>query len=166
MSDSFDTFIRQHDFLVCVDSSDCAMDVMATKYIRCLGPCMVEEWGLEQWREPILDRWNEIRWYSMTRGVSRFRGLRIALEDIHNRYVPIEGLEELEAWVDKTGGLSNTSLKWEISQGGGLCLRKALHWSRMVDQRIAAIPEEPTHPFFGVRELLRQREQRGSCDAL
>ena len=38
-------FKRQKDFLVCVDSDGCAMDI---KHFNCFGPCMVEEWGLEE----------------------------------------------------------------------------------------------------------------------
>lgn len=154
MFDIFDIYIRQHNFLVCVDNDSCTMDTMAIKHIQYFGPCMVEEWGLEQWQEPILDRWNEINLYTMTRGVNRFRGLRIALEEIHSRYIPIEGVEELAAWVDKTGELSNVSLEQEIGHGGGVCLQKALHWSQMADQAIAAIPEGMKRPFFGVREGL------------
>ena len=49
-----DEFRRNQRFTVCVDSDGCAMDTMNIKHIRCFGPCMVEEWGLSQWRDPIL----------------------------------------------------------------------------------------------------------------
>lgn len=42
-------FEKKHDYLICVDSDGCAMDTMDIKHFRCFGPCMVEEWGLEQW---------------------------------------------------------------------------------------------------------------------
>ena len=70
---SYETFKRKHDFLVCVDSDGCAMDTMDIKHIRCFGPCMVAEWGLSEWEEPILARWNDINLYSMTRGINRFK---------------------------------------------------------------------------------------------
>ena len=57
------TFQKQKDFLVCVDSDGCAMDTMDIKHFRCFGPCMVEEWGLEEWAAPILNRWNAINLY-------------------------------------------------------------------------------------------------------
>ena len=47
------------EFLVCVDSDGCAMDTMDIKHFQCFGPHMIEEWGLEQWREPLLARWNQ-----------------------------------------------------------------------------------------------------------
>ena len=52
----FDSFERKHDFLVCVDSDGCAMDTMNCKHFHCFGPCMVMEWGLDEWRPAILER--------------------------------------------------------------------------------------------------------------
>ena len=74
-----DDFRRKRRFAVCVDSDGCAMDTMNIKHIRCFGPCMVAEWGLEQWQDAILRRWNEINLFSMTRGINRFKGLAMAL---------------------------------------------------------------------------------------
>lgn len=154
MSRIFDTFTKQHDFLVCVDSDGCAMDTMDVKHIRCFGPCMVDEWGLDQWREPILKRWNEINLYTMTRGINRFQGLRLALEEIHSEYTPIEGVQELAGWVDGAKELSNAALERAIGQGGGVCLQKALHWSQAVNQAITALPESLKRPFPGALEGL------------
>ena len=72
-------FAKQKDYLICVDSDGCAMDTMDIKHFRCFGPCMVEEWGLEEWATPILNRWNAINLYSGTRGINRFKGLAMAL---------------------------------------------------------------------------------------
>ena len=88
-------FAKQKDYLICVDSDGCAMDTMDIKHFRCFGPCMVEEWGLEQWSEPILNRWNAINLYSGTRGINRFKGLAMALTEIDKVYRPIEGVAEL-----------------------------------------------------------------------
>ena len=68
----FDTFEKKHDFLVCVDSDGCVMDTMNCKHFHCFGPCMVDEWELGQWRDAILERWNVINLFSMTRGINRF----------------------------------------------------------------------------------------------
>lgn len=43
-------------YLICVDSDGCAMDTMTVKHVKCFGPCMVEEWNLQKWAEPILNR--------------------------------------------------------------------------------------------------------------
>ena len=154
MTSDIVSFTKNKDFLVCVDSDGCAMDTMDVKHIRCFGPCMVEEWGLDRWREPILSRWNEINLYTMTRGINRFQGLRLALEEISARYTPIDGVEELAAWVDSTKELSNSALETAIAQGGGICLRKALAWSGAVNLAITALPEEEKRPFPGALEGL------------
>jgi len=96
----FDTFTKKHDYLVCVDSDGCAMDTMDCKHFHCFGPCMVTEWGLEEWREPILFRWNEVNLYQMTRGINRFKALAICLKEISEEYTPIEGIEVLVHWAD------------------------------------------------------------------
>ncbi|MBQ9248162.1 MAG: HAD family hydrolase, partial [Ruminococcus sp.] len=53
-------FEKRHDYLICVDSDGCAVDTMEIKHSRCFGPRMIAEWGLEQWRDPLLKRWKEI----------------------------------------------------------------------------------------------------------
>ena len=96
MSDKRSDYVKRNDFLICVDSDGCAMDTMNIKHFRCFGPCMVAEWGLEPWREAILERWNEINLYTMTRGINRFKGLAKALREIQETYCEIEELETLE----------------------------------------------------------------------
>ena len=100
-------FKKTKDWLICVDSDGCAMDTMDIKHIRCFGPCMVEEWNLQQWQEIILDRWNEVNLYTMTRGINRFKGLSAALKEVNERYCPIEDVEALCYWADHSDELSN-----------------------------------------------------------
>ena len=91
---------KRKDYLICVDSDGCAMDTMDIKHFRCFGPCMVTEWDLEEWETPILDRWNEVNLYTMTRGINRFKGLAMALSEINEKYVPITGIAVLQHWAD------------------------------------------------------------------
>lgn len=147
-------FVRQKPFLVCVDSDGCAMDTMDIKHIRCFGPCMVAEWGLEAWREPVLKRWNEINLYSMTRGINRFKGLVIALTEIDRRYTPIPGLAELAGWTARAAELSNGALEKALHGAKGPALAKALAWSKQVNAAIDALPESGKKPFANVAEGL------------
>ena len=96
----FDSFVKKHEYLICVDSDGCVMDTMNCKHFHCFGPCMVTEWGLEEWKDEILKRWNEINLFSMTRGINRFKGLAIALSEIHEKYKPITGIAYLQLWAD------------------------------------------------------------------
>ena len=147
-------FAKQKDFLICVDSDGCAMDTMDIKHIRCFGPCMVEEWGLEAWEKPILDRWNQINLYTMTRGINRFKGLALALCEIDKQYAPIEGVEELADWAENTPELSNGALAKAIETAKDPALAKALSWSEKVNAAIDALPEGDKKPFAGVAEGL------------
>ena len=154
----FDSFVKKREFLVCVDSDGCVMDTMNSKHIRCFGPCMVEEWGLEEWKEAILARWNDINLFRMTRGINRFKGLAMALGEIDKQYTPIAGIEALCHWAETTKALSNDALKEAIAAQpageGRSCLEKALSWSGAVNRGIAALPKELKVPFQGAREGL------------
>ena len=154
MANPFDTFEKKKPFLVCVDSDGCAMDTMDIKHFRCFGPCMVREWNLEQWQQPILTRWNEINLYSMTRDVNRFKGLAIALAEIDQQYTAISGLADLTNWVETSSALSNSALEQAIADTGSECLRKALHWSQQVNASTNQLDESLKKPFSGAAEGL------------
>lgn len=158
MASVFDTFTRRHDFLVCVDSDGCAMDTMNCKHFHCFGPCMVTEWGLEQWKTPILERWNEINLYQMTRGINRFKGLAMALGEIHEQYTPILGIGALQNWAANAHALSNDAIAQAAQAAtdpdGKRCLEKALSWSKAVNESITKLPEELKVPFPGAKEGL------------
>lgn len=148
-------FKKAKDYLICVDSDGCAMDTMDIKHFRCFGPCMVEEWGLAEWAEPILKRWNEVNLYTMTRGINRFKGLALALREIDGKYKKIDGVDELENWAATAPALSNDGVKAAIEAGGGEILKKALNWSVKVNESINALPFEVKKPFDGVLEGLK-----------
>ena len=153
-------FAKQKDYLICVDSDGCAMDTMDIKHFRCFGPCMVEEWGLEEWAEPILNRWNTINLYSGTRGINRFKGLAMALTEIDKVYRPIEGVAELTAWAEHAPELSNQAIAEAAKTAKGPALAKALAWSKKVNAAIDALPESDKKPFPGVAETLAAAHKR------
>ena len=154
----FDSFVRKHDYLVCVDSDGCVMDTMNCKHFNCFGPCMVEEWELGQWREEILTRWNEINLFSMTRGINRFKGLAMALGEIHQKYQPIAGVQALQHWADTAPALSNDAVAAAAEQAedpdAKLVFQKALSWSRAVNAAIVDLDESLKIPYEGAREGL------------
>lgn len=157
--DIFQNFNKKNDFLICIDSDGCAMDTMDIKHIQCFGPCMVEEWHLEPWQEPVLRRWNEINLYTMTRGINRFRALAIALTEIDEQFCRIEGLEDLKNWVETAGELSNVSVERASARTKSLILKKALSWSVAVNQAIAQMPESFKKPFSGVLSALEKAHE-------
>ena len=154
MSNILDNFNKQKDFLICIDSDGCAIDTMDIKHIKCFGPCMVTEWNLEDWKEPILERWNEVNLYTLTRGINRFKGLAVALIEINEKYITIEGLDEFVRWTEETKELSNESLEVEIEKTNNICLKKALEWSKSVNKSIDLLSDDEKCPFEGVKEAI------------
>ena len=154
----FDTFTKKHEYLICVDSDGCAMDTMDCKHFRCFGPCMVTEWNLEEWREPVLFRWNEVNLYQMTRGINRFKALAICLKEIHEEYTPIEGIDTFVRWTETAHALSNDSILKAIEECPDSkekkIFEKALAWSKAVNSGINALPEELKVPYDGAGDGL------------
>ena len=158
----FDSFERKHDFLVCVDSDGCVMDTMNCKHFHCFGPCMVAEWALDAWRDAILQRWNVINLFSMTRGINRFKGLAIALGEINATYTPITGIEALQHWAETAPALSNDGIAKAIESAEGdakLVLQKALSWSKAVNAAIVQLDEALKIPYPGAGEGLAAAHQ-------
>lgn len=154
MDTKLNNFRKTRDWLICIDSDGCAMDTMDIKHIRCFGPCMVEEWGLSEWKVPILERWNDINLFTVTRGINRFRGLAKILGEVHSTYCSISGLEALTKWVEESTELSEPALERAIEGQESQCLKKALSWSRKVNACIDALPKEDKKAFAGVKEAL------------
>ena len=154
----FDSFEKKHDYLVCVDSDGCVMDTMNCKHFHCFGPCMVEEWELGEWKDAILDRWNVINLFSMTRGINRFKGLAMALSEIHEQYTPIAGIEALRHWADTAPALSNDAVAKAADEAtdpnAKLVLSKALSWSKAVNAAIVQLDESLKVPYNGAKEGL------------
>jgi phosphoglycolate phosphatase-like HAD superfamily hydrolase len=154
----FDSFVKKHDYLVCVDSDGCVMDTMNCKHFHCFGPCMVTEWGLEEWKEEILDRWNVINLFSMTRGINRFKGLAMALGEINAQYTPITGIEALQHWADTAPALSNDAVAKAATEAtdpnAKLVFEKALAWSKAVNAAIVQLDESLKIPYEGAKEGL------------
>ena len=154
----FDSFVRKHDYLVCVDSDGCVMDTMNCKHFHCFGPCMVTEWGLEAWKDEILERWNVINLFSMTRGINRFKGLAMALGEINEKYTKIIGIEALQHWADTAPALSNDGAAKAAAEADNedarLVLTKALNWSKAVNAAIVELDEALKVPYIGAKEGL------------
>ncbi len=147
--------------LFCVDSDGCAMDTMTIKHVECFGPCLVKEWDLEAWEAPILTRWNAINLYTMTRGVNRFQGLLQMLQEVDAQYTKIDGIMDLEEWVDTTNAFSEANLKEAIAEAPEKAiLAKALSWSQAVNCGIVALSDDKKVAFSGVKEALAQIKEQ------
>lgn len=156
MKNILDDYTKKKELLVCIDSDGCAIDTMDIKHIKCFGPCMVAEWQLEEWQEPILKSWNDVNLYTLTRGINRFKGLEVALVEINEKYTKIEGLDEYVRWANETKELSNESLEAELAKTDNVCIRKALEWSKAVNLAIDELSDDEKVPFGGAKEALAE----------
>lgn len=154
MSNPFSEFRKKKEYLICIDSDGCAIDSMDIKHIRCFGPCMVAEWGMDDCRDEILKRWNQINLYSMTRGINRFKGLAAALEEADKTCFKIEDVQTFVKWAKESDELSNEALQKAIDETGSICMKKALNWSRQVNLAITELPKEDVKPFEHVRDVI------------
>lgn len=147
-------FKKKKNALVCIDSDGTAMNVMTIKHEKCFGPCLVREWGLEQYENEVLAMWNKINLYSKTRGNNRFLTLYMALNEIDNKYIKIDGLDEYKNWTETASSLSNACLMESIKATGSAILKKALDWSQSVNVATTLLTYDDKQPFEGVREFL------------
>ena len=78
-------FQKTSDYMICIDSDGCAMDTMEVKHRKCFGPQWIYTFGLDAHYEECMSLWLKINLYSITRGINRFKGLALALEEMEKR---------------------------------------------------------------------------------
>lgn len=159
MGNVLEGFVKNKDFLICIDSDGCAIDTMDIKHIKCFGPCMITEWNLQEWEIPILNRWNEVNLYTITRGINRFKGLALALTEVNEKYKNIDGIDDFVKWTNETKELSNEALEAEIRENYNICLKKALDWSKNVNEAINLLSDDEKIPFRGVAEGIKEAKK-------
>lgn len=151
-----DKFVKNKNFLVCIDSDGCAMDTMDVKHKKCFGPEMIKSYGLEAYGDCVQKIWEDINLYTITRGINRFLGLKETLKTIEKKGIcKIEPYDIFEKWTLTTNELSNESLKREIDKTNNPQLKKALEWSENVNKSITELPET-LGAFDGVFEAVEK----------
>ncbi|EXI61414.1 haloacid dehalogenase [Mannheimia granulomatis] len=141
-------FTPKHDFIVCIDSDGCAMDTMNIKHEICFGPYAVEVFSIED-KSRFIEIWNRINLYSQTRGINRFKGLILSLEE----YGYDKDFKQLKNWVNTTQELSNRSLIQELQANNSPDLKLALTWSEKVNDGVKTLHSQDK-PFHLVKRSL------------
>ena len=142
-------FVKQSDFIVCIDSDGCAMDTMEVKHRECFGPQWIFTYGLDDKFEECMKLWLDINLYSITRGINRFKGLALALVEMEKRGCTFEGLEEFVTWTNEAKELSNPALLAYSQKSSSECVEKALLWSIRTNRAINNLPADDK-PFDNV----------------
>ncbi len=139
------------EYLVCIDSDGCAMDTMEIKHRECFGPQWIYTYGLNEHFEECMKVWLDINLYTITRGINRFKGLALALQEMKKRGIlEVAGLEEFVAWTNEAKELSNPALLALTQKSKSECIEKALLWSIRTNRAIHYLPSEDK-PFDHVK---------------
>jgi len=146
-------FVKQSEFIVCIDSDGCAMDTMEVKHRECFGPQWIYTYGLEDKFEECMKLWLDINLYSITRGINRFKGLAMALVEMEKRGCHFEGLDEFVTWTNEAKELSNPALLAYSQKSSSECVEKALLWSIRTNRAINNLPADDK-PFDNVKTTM------------
>lgn len=156
-----DSFKKQHDFLIGIDSDGCAFDSMEIKHKECFIPNTIQYFGLQAVSKYARMAAEFVNLYSKERGINRFPALTSTLDlleewdEVQRRNVKIPRLESVRAWIKSAKALGNPALKEAVEKSGDPDLKLALDWSvevnKTVDRMVHGVP-----PFPYVRESLEK----------
>ena len=142
---------KKSEYLVCIDSDGCAMDTMEVKHRECFGPQWIYTYGLGAHFEEYMKIWLDINLYSITRGINRFKGLALALQEVEKQgEVRTGGLDEFVKWTEEAKELSNPALLALAQKSNSECIEKALLWSIRTNRAINNLPADDK-PFDNVK---------------
>lgn len=159
-------FAMSSEFAVCIDSDGCAMDTMDVKHRECFGPQWIYTYGLEEHFDECMKLWLDINLYSITRGINRFKGLALALEEVERRgYCHTEGLEGFVTWTKEAKELSNPALLALTQKDGNPCIEKALLWSIRTNRAIHELPADDK-PFPNVKKAMDEMCKKADLTAV
>ncbi len=160
-----ESYSRNKDFLVCIDSDGCVFDTMGIKQRECFCPWMIAYYGLQ----PVAEAARECKMFadlfSKTRGANRHVTItRILTEllpshpQVKARGFKVPRFPHYCAWAeDPESRLSNEGLKQAIERAESEEVREELEhvlaWSERVNWAVGEIVKG-IPPFPGVRECL------------
>ena len=144
--------------IIFVDSDGTVMDSMTPKHLTSFGPAMIDIFNLNDYRDIILEKWNKINLYSLSRGINRFDGLFRCLSYVNENIKKIDILDSFAVWLNKTSKKSNQSLIDYINETGHKELQIVVDWSEETNRRISQ-NKNLVKPFEGVREAFELLHQ-------
>ncbi len=155
------SFQKQHDFLVGIDSDGCAFDTMEVKHKECFIPNTVKHFKLQPVSRYAREAAEFVNLYSKWRGINRFPALTMVMDllrdrpEVLARHVHIPQLQGVRDWIDRETKLGNPTLEAEVEKTGDADLKQTVDWSRAVNETIADVVHGvPPFPF--VRESLEK----------
>ena len=153
--------VRQHDFLVAIDSDGCAFDTMELKHKECFIPHTINSYNLQAVSKYAREAAEFVNLYSKSRGINRFPALVETLQWLQKRpaviarNIQIAIPAALIQWIDTESKLGNPALAARVQETNDPALQQALDWSEKVNETVAQIVRG-VPPFPGVRECLEK----------
>lgn len=157
-------FHRRHDFLVGIDSDGCAFDTMEVKHKECFIPNTINSYDLQGVSKYAREAAEFVNLYSKSRGINRFPALIETLEwltqrpEVRARGIEVRIPQGLVNWIKTETKLANPALSAAVEKTGDADLRRALAWSKAVNETVERfVRGVPPFPF--VRECLEKLSQ-------
>ena len=146
-------YARKREFLLCTDICGSALDTLRSRQEQAYCPALVEVFELEEYAQEARRAWMSVALESRLRGGNRFRLLSQACVRIAQQGAAVPGLDGILHWVESGSELTHGALAARVKRGAGPALARALAWSREVNRRLTAMPEECA-PFAAVEGCL------------
>lgn len=158
------SFQPKHSYLVGIDSDGCAFDTMEVKHKECFIPNTINSWDLQAVSKYAREAAEFVNLYSKWRGINRFPALLWTFDllterpEVQRRSVQIPEVPNLRDWVQRETKLGNPALEAAVRKNGHPDLKRALEWSKAVNETVAKfVRGVPPFPF--VRESLVKLHQ-------
>ena len=155
MGKTINEFNKSKEFLVCIDSDGCAIDSMTIKHVVAFGPAFIKTFKLEKYERELLDEWNRINLYSLTRGINRFKGLNLILHYCDSKLEKIDNILDFDAFINDTKAFSNDALLEYKASHPSKLLDLCLEWSNLTNKMIKEIKDEDIVLFKNVKESIK-----------
>lgn len=143
------------EYVVCIDSDGCAIDSMTVKHIQGFGQAFVEVFVPEDRAEEGLEKWKEINLFSKTRGINRFKGLALILDEMD---LEKETRGDYIQWTKDNHKFSNTEIEKVCKTTTNPIFEKALRWSRRVNEIVEALPTPKVFKY--VKECINKLHEK------
>lgn len=138
--------VREHDFLICIDSDGCVFDTMEVKHKECFIPNTINYWDLQAISKYAREAAEYVNLYSKFRGINRFPALVevidlvAAREECKKRGYQAPNIDSLRVWMNTETKLGNPALiEYVKNHPDDMVMKRTLDWSVAVNAAVGEI---------------------------
>ncbi len=159
--EKLNSFKKEKEFFVGIDSDGCAFPTMELKHKECFIPNIIKYWNLQSISKYVREVAEWVNLYSTYRGCNRFIALDKSVELLKDREAikkanfPLPDTTDIKGYIDSGLSLSSSGLAEYIKDHSTPLLELALKWSNAVNDSVADMVHG-VKPFPLVRESLEK----------